>query len=112
MSTVDKKTYFNLISALNKAGLDDIAENILMLYQAQDDMNTKLNELTRIVEDLHKAFPSNDTYGHRLYHEKMIRDHISKEEISRSVKTDMITKFVWIAIGLIVTALGVKLSLG
>ena len=46
------------------------------------------------IEELLKAFPNEDTHGHRIYHERMIREYIEREKI----KYDIIKNLIWGAI--------------
>jgi hypothetical protein len=101
-----------LISALKDKDFDKVAEHMMYLFERQDDVDKRVEALQRQMDDAIKAFPKEDICGHRLYHEKVIRQHLAREEVRQSVKTDMYQKVAWVVIGLIVTGAGLKFGIG
>jgi hypothetical protein len=101
-----------LIAALKDKGLHEVADHMMHLFERQDDVDKKVEAIQRCMDDIKKAFPKEDPYGHRLYHEKVIRQREAMDEVRWSVKADLYQKAAWIVIGLIVAGIGLKFGIG
>jgi hypothetical protein len=69
----------------------DNTEQKLMLH-----MDTKFAQLHKLITD---AFPEGDPHGHRMYHEKSIRDADAWSRIKGEVLSKFLTSGLWVAAG-------------
>jgi hypothetical protein len=69
-------------------------EERLMLH-----MDVKFAQLQKHISD---AFPNGDPHGHRMYHEKSIRDADAWSRIKGDVLSKFLTSGLWVAIGYLI----------
>lgn len=72
----------------------DKTEQKLMLH-----MDTKFAQLHKLITD---AFPEGDPHGHRMFHEKSIRDADAWARIKGDVLSKFLTSGLWVAAGYLV----------
>ena len=117
---------FKLISAIRDQNFDQIAESAMIVLEERAEMMKqlanqhvtlleKLERLTQAIEEFEKGFPQGDIHGHRLYHERLIRNVVAKEDFWNGLKSDLAKKGLWavllVTVGLIVAGLGAKIGL-
>jgi hypothetical protein len=113
MSQLDQ---VNLVASLKDKGLDDVARHTFSVVHDMDQriirIMRELETLRKEMDEVAKAFPDADIHGHRLYHQKLIRESFAEENIKSSVKADIITKIILFAVAAIAAVLGLKIGLG
>lgn len=72
----------------------DKTEQKLMLH-----MDTKFAQLHKLITD---AFPEGDPHGHRMFHEKSIRDADAWSRIKGEVLSKFLTSGLWVAAGYLI----------
>lgn len=118
------KAEIALIAALKEKGLDDVADQLLLVL---DDREKRLKALeAKILEDVSRyeaasralshftelelkhytelkaAFPDADLSGHRMYHEKLIKSAEAQEQFWITMKAEMLKKgFFWATIAIL-----------
>lgn len=117
---------FKLISAIRDKNFDQIAESAMIVLEERSEMMKqlagqhvtlleKLERLTTAIEEFEKGFPDGDIRGHRLYHERLIRNVMAQEDFWNGLKSDLAKKGLWavllIVVGLIIAGLSAKIGL-
>lgn len=108
-----------LVAKLREKGLVEIAESVFEVIHHNDENIGNVKDDVRMlkqalidieceIEDLKKGFPDENIYGHRLYHEKQIRAHLSDEKVKSDLKKDMIMKMIMFVVGLVVAGIAAK----
>lgn len=59
-------------------------------------MDTKFAQLHKLISD---AFPDGDPHGHRMFHERQIKDADSWSRIKGEVLSKFLTSGLWVAAG-------------
>lgn len=106
----------NLVAALKEKGLDDVAKHTFAVVH---DLDTRMARVMHDVEilqaemeELAKAFPDADIHGHRLYHQRLIRQSFADESVRSSIKADLLTKMVLFAVAAVAAVMGIKIGFG
>lgn len=84
------------------AAIDALRDEIIQRHVENTSINetqtTKLDEVIRRVDDLHKAFPGGDWDGHRRYHETLISKAEARTKFYLGLCDDLAKKGLWIVI--------------
>jgi len=117
---------FKLIAAIKDKDFDAIAEHTLIILENRSEMMSQLasqhvsileriDKLAETVKEFEKGFPDGDVHGHRIYHERLIRNVAAQENFWNGLKSDLATKGLWavilVVVGLIVSGVGVKMGI-
>jgi len=76
------------------------------LIDVISELNDRLIKVEKEIECVQEAFPNKDPSGHRLYHERMIRQFISDENMKATVKTDLVQKAIMVLLAIVAAYFG------
>lgn len=65
----------------------------------------KVEEAIRRIDALHEAFPDDDTIGHRMYHESLIKKIEARTRMFDEIRTHLFKNGLWIGLGFIAYAM-------
>lgn len=82
--------------------LEQIIESIRQLRESSTEsfshLRDELHENTRKTDRILKAFPNDDTDGHRSYHEEIIQSMADKRKLRQELITHLLKTSSWAAL--------------
>ena len=111
MAEIDK---VRLISSLKECN-SELSELAFLVIHDMDleikTMKATVDKLEKSINEIENAFANGDIHGHRLYHERLIRNSFANESVKASVKTDLVQKAIYFTIAAVLAFVGIKIGI-